>query len=138
MKLHAKALGEALLFDNKGFIWGYQNNSYIGSPLKNDPVVKAALKWPEEESELRFHSGSRKHIGYFFQVADSNLYVGLSHEIPSLFAVLLNWWVSILFALVGTAALSFAVIRWLMMQESAWEENEIAGTYRQHLLRLAL
>lgn len=125
VKLNAQSLPEGLIFDHKGFIWGYQNPSYIGSVLKNDPIVRLALKSPEEEAELSFRSYGHARIGSFGQIADSNLYLGMSHEIPSLFSVLVNWWISIVIAVIGTAALSFAVMRWLLLQDTS-ESVEIS------------
>lgn len=111
LKLNPQTLRESFLWDQKGYIWGYQNPAYVGAALKNDPLVKKSLQ-SGEGNTVRFQLNSRAHVGMFAPVPESNLFVGFSREITPVTTILSSWWISLALALMGSALVSFSAFRW--------------------------
>jgi len=74
----------------KGFHWGYQNPAYVGASLKENVLVRASLK-SDESSKLQFGLNGRQRLGLFEKVKATNLFVGLSRDVPQITSILASW-----------------------------------------------
>lgn len=120
LKLNSTTLRESFLWDSKGFIWGYQNPSYIGAPLKTDPLVQASMK-SSDTHQIQFNLNGHSQLGQFAKLADSNLYVGLSRELTPVSHIFSSWWISLAIAFVGASMISFAALRWWDSEQTVIE-----------------
>lgn len=120
LKLSSTTLRESFLWDSKGFIWGYQNPSYIGAPLKTDPLVQASMK-SSDSHQIQFNLNGHSQLGQFAKLADSNLYVGLSRELTPVSHIFGSWWISLAIAFMGASLISFAALRWWDAEQTVIE-----------------
>jgi anti-sigma regulatory factor (Ser/Thr protein kinase) len=125
LKLGATQIEESLLWDQKGFLWGYENPSYIGSSLKNDPLVQTAIEQAEDFGKVTrpgaFPAEGKIRISTYARLPETNLFFGMSHEVPAVTDILSNWWASLLFAVLGASLLSIGMFRWLSVDRSVLE-----------------
>jgi anti-sigma regulatory factor (Ser/Thr protein kinase) len=112
LKLNPQTLPESFLWDQRGYIWGYQNPAYVGAALKNDPLVKASMK-EEKATSIQFSMNGRDHVGVFASIPETNLYVGLSREVTPVTTILSSWWFSLAIAFFGASMISFSALRWV-------------------------
>lgn len=104
---------ESLLWDEIGFVWGYQNPYYIGSSLKENALIEKALSSEDVAGRLV----DKNRVAAFAQLKGTNLFVGVEKTIPPVAHFILQWWVSLGIGLLGACFLSWSAFTLLRGEE---------------------